>query len=144
MAARHAGSRGVRKARAAVELVRVGADSAPETQMRLALVRAGLPEPVLNHVVWGEPVAGESQWGGEPAPVLWPDAAYPQWKIAVQYEGAHHSGADQYLRDIRRPDTTARSGWLELRISRLDLVGARPAVVRKVRAALESRGWHAR
>ncbi|HSO15297.1 MAG TPA: hypothetical protein VLS95_04990 [Arthrobacter sp.] len=136
MVARHPGVRGVRKARAAVELVRVGADSAPETQMRLALVRAGLPEPVLNHVVWGE-----APWGGDAAPVLWPDAAYPQWRIALQYEGAHHNGEDQYLRDIRRADTTARSGWLELRVSRFDLAGDRPAVVGKVRAALESRGW---
>jgi hypothetical protein len=144
MADRHAGRRGVRRARAAVELVRVGADSAPETQMRLALVRAGLPEPVLNHVVWGEPDWGESPRGREAAPALWPDAAYPRWRIALQYEGAHHNGADQYLRDIRRADTTARFGWLELRISRLDLAGDRPAVVRKVRAALESRGWRAR
>jgi hypothetical protein len=139
MAARHPGVRGVRKARAAVELVRVGADSAPETQMRLALVRAGLPEPVLNHVVWGDAV-----WGGGTAPVLWPDAAYPQWRLALQYEGAHHNGEEQYLRDIRRADTAAGAGWLELRVSRLDLVGDRPAVVRKVRAALESRGWRAR
>jgi hypothetical protein len=131
MLARHPGSRGVRKARAAVELLRVGADSPPETRLRLALTRAGLPEPVLNHVVWGEA-------GG---PILWPDAAYPQRRIALQYDGGHHDGAEQYLRDIRRADAAARSGWLELRLSRLDLVGEHPAAVRKVRAALQSRGW---
>lgn len=136
MVDRHPGVRGVRKARAAVELIRVGADSAPETQMRLALVRAGLPEPVLNHVVWGQGL-----WEGDTAPVLWPDAAYPRWCLALQYEGAHHNGEDQYLRDIRRADTTARSGWLELRVSRFELAGDRPAVVGKVRAALQSRGW---
>lgn len=139
MVARHPGVRGVRKARAAVGLIRVGADSAPETQMRLALVRAGLPEPELNHVV-----RGAATWGGDSAPVLWPDAAYRQWRLALQYEGAHHSGEEQYLRDIRRADTTARLGWSELRISRLDLAGDRPGVVRKVRAALEGRGWRAK
>ena len=126
MVERHRGSRGVRKARAAVELIRVGADSPPETRLRLALVRAGLPEPVLNHVVWGE-----DSWGGPGSPVLWPDAAYPQWRIALQYEGAHHNGEDQYLRDIRRADTAARSGWLEVRVSRLDLAGGHPAAVRQ-------------
>ena len=136
MVARHPGSRGVRKARAAVELIRVGADSAPETRMRLALVRGGLPEPALNVVVRG----GAVESG---APVLWPDAAYPQWRVAVQYDGAHHNGEDQYLRDIRRADTAARFGWLEVRVSRLDLAGDRPAVVAKVRSALESRGWFA-
>ncbi len=134
LVARHPGSRGVRKARAAVELIRVGADSPPETRLRLALVRAGLPEPVLNHIVWG----------GAGAPVLWPDAAYPQWRVALQYEGAHHNGQDQYLRDIRRADTAAFSGWLEVRVSRLDLAGEHPSAVRKVRAALEGRGWRAR
>ena len=59
MVERHPGSRGVRKARAAVELIRVGADSPPETRLRLALVRAGLAEPVLNHVV-----RGDDPWGG--------------------------------------------------------------------------------
>jgi hypothetical protein len=134
MVARHRGSRGVRKARAAVELIRVGADSPPETRLRLALIRAGLPEPALNEVVWG--AAG--------TPVLWPDAAYPEWRIALQYEGAHHNGQDQYLRDIRRADTAALSGWLEVRVSRLDLADEYPAAVSKVRAALESRGWRAR
>ena len=43
--ANHRGARGVRAARAALELIRLGADSQPETQMRLALVRAGLPSP---------------------------------------------------------------------------------------------------
>jgi hypothetical protein len=134
MVARHPGSRGVRKARAAVELIRVGADSPPETRLRLALIRAGLPEPALNEVVWG--AAG--------APVMWPDAAYPEWRIALQYEGAHHNGQGQYLRDIRRADTAAISGWLEVRVSRLDLAGEHPAAVSKVRAALESRGLRAR
>lgn len=138
MVERHPGSRGVRKARSAVELIRVGADSPPETRLRLALVRAGLPEPILNHVVWGE-----DPWGGPGSPVLWPDAAYPQWRVGLQYEGAHHNGADQYLRDIRRADTAARCGWIEVRVSRLDLAGEHPAAVRKVRSALESRGRRA-
>jgi hypothetical protein len=138
MVERHPGSRGVRKARAAVELIRVGADSPPETRLRLVLVRAGLPEPVLNHVVWGD-----DPWGGAGSPVLWPDAAYPQRRVALQYEGAQHNGEDQYLRDIRRADTAARSGWLEVRVSRLDLAGEHPAAVGKVRRALESRGWRA-
>ncbi|MET3923351.1 hypothetical protein [Arthrobacter sp. UYEF20] len=134
MVSKHPGVRGARLARAALELIRVGADSQPETSMRLALVRAGLPEPELNHVLWG--VHG--------APVLWPDAAYLEWRISIQYDGAGHGGPEQYLRDIRRESVTAEYGWLEVRVSKDDLAGDRPAVVRKVRAALESRGWRAR
>lgn len=134
MVANHPGARGVRVARAALELIRVGADSQPETAMRLALVRAGLPEPELNHVLWGP----------HGAPVLWPDAAYVEWRVSVQYDGAGHGGAEQYRRDIRRESLTRECGWLEVRVSKDDLAGDHPAVVRKVRAALESRGWQPR
>ncbi|WP_461163824.1 hypothetical protein [Arthrobacter sp. R4-81] len=75
---------------------------------------------------------------------LWPDAAYPEQRVALQYEGAHHNGSDQYLKDIRRADTTTECGWIEVRVSKFDLAGGRPAVVSKVRTALESRGWRAK
>ncbi|GAC1503657.1 MAG: hypothetical protein NVS2B15_26490 [Pseudarthrobacter sp.] len=123
--------RGVKLAREAVELVRVGADSAPETYMRLALIDAGLPEPVLNHVVSDQ----------RKLPKLWPDAAYPQWGIALQYDGGHHAGEEQHLRDIERQDRSLALGWLEVRVGKKHLEGDRPAVVRKVREALQSRGW---
>ncbi|WP_104091326.1 hypothetical protein [Arthrobacter sp. GMC3] len=55
MVARHHGHRGLRTARLALELIRAGADSPPETFMRLALVEAGLPEPELNVVVHDAP-----------------------------------------------------------------------------------------
>lgn len=134
MVARHPGVRGVRRARAALERIRVGSDSQPETRMRLAIVRAGLPEPVLNHVL-------HDQFGRG---IVWPDAAYPEFRIAIQYDGAHHGGSEQHLRDIRRADLTAAHGWREVRVSKFDLQGERPAVVGKVRAALKVRGWHAR
>jgi hypothetical protein len=128
---RHRGMRGVRTAREAAELIRVGSDSAPETRMRLALVDAGLPEPVLNHVLFD----------GRGVPVLWPDAAYPRWGIALQYDGGHHAGEEQHLRDIDRQDRTGVYGWLEVRVGKHHLEGDRPAVVSKVRRALQSRGW---
>ena len=53
MLLQHPGARNIRRAREALGLVRVGADSPPETHMRLAVVRGGLPEPELNHVGLG-------------------------------------------------------------------------------------------
>ncbi|MFJ4286360.1 endonuclease domain-containing protein [Paenarthrobacter nicotinovorans] len=128
---RHPGMRGIRTARAALELIRVGADSAPETHMRLALVNANLPEPVLNYAV-------RNPFGQA---VLWPDAAYLEYRISLQYDGQHHGGGDQHLRDIERQEKSLAHGWLEVRISKLDLEGERPAVVHKIRRALQSRGW---
>ena len=69
----HPGARNIRRAREALGLVRVGADSPPETHLRLAVVRGGLPEPELNCVVWGP--AG--------IPELWPDAAYPAFGVSL-------------------------------------------------------------
>ncbi|MFH5880394.1 endonuclease domain-containing protein [Arthrobacter sp. NA-172] len=128
MVAAHPGMRGVRQARLALDLIRVGADSPRETQMRLLLVQAGLPEPTLNHVIF-------NTWG---APAVWPDAAYVKERIALQYDGWHHGEPEQYQRDIKRQALTERLGWRELRIYHDDLLGLRPEVVRKVRWALRT------
>lgn len=48
MLTRHPKLKGIVKARQALEHIRPGSDSAPETFMRLALTAAGLPEPELQ------------------------------------------------------------------------------------------------
>ncbi|MGY2743265.1 endonuclease domain-containing protein [Pseudarthrobacter sp. O4] len=126
MVAAHPGMRGVRTARAALADIRVGADSPQETKMRLVLCRAGLGEPVLNYMV-------RNSWG---RPAVWPDAAYPEHRIALQYDGAHHGDPQQYRLDILRQTATERLGWREIRVSKDDLEGDHPFVVEKVRAAL--------
>jgi hypothetical protein len=130
---RHPGLRGIRKAREALELIRVGADSVPESRMRLALITAGLPEPVLNFVVRGD----------SGLPVLWPDAAYPDHRISLQYDGEHHAREDQYQRDIVRAEVAARYGWHEVRIWLLVVLGVGVGVVGKVRSALAYRAQSA-
>ncbi|KQR67176.1 hypothetical protein ASF98_09455 [Arthrobacter sp. Leaf337] len=127
---RHKGTPGIRKARLALEQARVGADSAPETRLRLALENAGLPEPELN-------VPAELR----PGVVRQPDLAYPEHKVAVEYDGDGHSEAAQVIRDIAREEDFSRGGWTLVRISKRHMVNdARPAVA-KVRTALVSRGW---
>jgi hypothetical protein len=127
----HKGKRGVAKATEAALLVRVGADSAPETRLRLALVDAGLPEPSLN-----EPIVDD--WGRR-----WhsPDMQYKVYKLAVEYEGGHHRTSEQLARDIRRAEQTAAIGWQERRVSKEDMHGDGLAAVSKIRTALRSQGW---
>jgi very-short-patch-repair endonuclease len=96
--------------------------------MRLALVRAGLPEPTLNVVL-------RNRMG---QPVVWPDAAYPEQRIALQYDGAHHGRPEQYRRDIKRQSLTESLGWRELHVQGSDLEGDRPFIAEKVRAALRN------
>lgn len=130
--ARRPGLRGLRNARSALALIRIGADSPPESTMRLALVAASLPEPELNVVVRDE--TGR--------PVLWPDAAYREYRLSLQYDGEHHNQIDQYLRDMRRLEATHALGWEEVRLGRDDLTGDHPAVVHKVANALRRKGWN--
>ncbi len=127
---RHKGTPGIRKARLALEQARIGADSAPETRLRLALCRAGVPEPELN-----VPTALRT------GVVRQPDLAYPEQRVAVEYEGAVHSEAAQVIRDIAREEDFSNAGWILVRISRRHMENDARAAVDKVRAALISRGW---
>jgi hypothetical protein len=103
----NSGARGIRKARLALDLCRVGADSAPETRLRLAIGRVGLPEPALSYVVL-DPTGGE---------LAWPDVAFPKFKVAVNYDGRHHLEARQRESDIRRDESIAALGWQSVTVT---------------------------
>ena len=129
---RHPKMRGVLRARAALDLIRVGADSAPETFLRLRLVHAGLPEPELGYVI-------VDANGSE---VAWPDLAYPEYRVALQYDGGHHFEREQIELDIVRNERTAQAGWIQITITArtLDAVG-QDSVEARVHRTLRTRGW---
>ncbi|MCQ9164876.1 MULTISPECIES: DUF559 domain-containing protein [unclassified Arthrobacter] len=127
---RHKGTPGIRKARAALNLARVGSDSAQETHLRLAMGFAGLPEPDINVRV--ELAGGRSRT---------PDASFPRYRVAVEYDGGTHAGTDQQVRDIRRQEDYEAAGWIEVRIGKEHMKDDAKAAVRKIRRALQSRGW---
>ena len=84
----------------------MGSDSAPETRLRLAIGRLALPEPVLGHVVL-------DRTGWE---LAWPDLAFPDFKVAVNYDGRHHLQERQRESDIRRDESLAAMGWTSVTI----------------------------
>jgi hypothetical protein len=94
------------------------------------LAHEGLPEPQLN-------VPTELS----PGVVRQPDLAYPEHKVAVEYEGERHSEAAQIIRDIAREEDFSRAGWELVRISKRHMVNDARQAVAKVRTALVSRGW---
>ncbi|MFI5085511.1 MAG: hypothetical protein ACHP7K_06225 [Actinomycetales bacterium] len=130
MLERHWGTPGIRKARLALDLARVGADSAPETKLRLAVGRAGLPEPAVN--LKTELLPGVTRQ---------PDLSFPEYRVAVEYEGSGHSEAPQVDRDIGREEDYGRASWIQVRISHRHMADDARAAVRKIAAALGSRGW---
>lgn len=132
---RHVGTRGIRKAREALELARVGADSVPETKVRLAMGRAFLPEPILSYVVC-DPSGRE---------LVWPDLAFPEFRVAINYDGGHHLSAAQKESDIRREALLAANGWISIVIT-AEQVRERgyDGVVRRIKEALIRGGWASR
>lgn len=127
---RHKGTPGIRKARLALQQARIGADSAPETRLRLAVVRAGLPEPELNRPA-----------GLADGVVRAPDLAFQKYRVAAEYEGAVHSDPEQVDRDINREEDYSQAGWIQVRISKRHMMNGARAAVAKIRNALISHGW---
>lgn len=93
-------TKGINAARHARDLIRAGVDSPAETRLRLIIVEAGLPEPVVNQVVWLSPTLKRR-----------PDLHYPQWRIAIQYDGRGHGEAAQLNSDIKRDSDFTDHGW---------------------------------
>jgi hypothetical protein len=128
---RHRGRRGIATLRRALPLMRAECDSPRETRLRLMLVRGGLPEPRVNPVV-SAPGALPQRFG---------DLVYEQWRVIVEYDGHQHRlNRQQYASDIERLEQLAAEGWLVIRVLAEHLLDA-AAVVARVAAALETRGW---
>lgn len=118
---------GVRKLRQAIELVRARTDSPMESRLRLAIVRAGLPEPLVNYVIAG------------PARAYHLDLAYPHCRLAVEYDGDHHrTDRAQYRLDIDRLWQIEAQGWRVIRINASHLADGAHEALRRIRAALPS------
>ena len=127
---RHHGKRGIRSARLALPALRTGVDSRPETLMRLLIVQAGLPEPLVNP---GVPVDNGTA-------VLHPDLAWPGWRIVLEYEGdGHRSDPRQFRADIRRRERFEAAGWRVIRVTADDLFVDTAAFLARVRAVIASR-----
>jgi len=125
MLKRHPKLQGIVKARQALERIRAGADSAPETFLRLALTAAGLPEPELQlRLVPEDPFSPAADMG------------YREQRVAIQYDGAHHLTREQQFRDNRRDEVFNAAGWRYFKFNADDLANDFRRAVRKVVLAL--------
>lgn len=128
----YAGRHGAPLLRAAHALVRPRTDSPRETELRLALVRAGLPEPEINR--WVLDARGRRLRLG--------DMLYPEQRILVEYDGAHHfEDVGQRRKDIDVLDEIVAAGWRVIRAHRGHGHDRYATVVARVRTALTERGW---
>jgi hypothetical protein len=128
---RYTGSRraaaGLPLLRKSLGLARVGADSPPETRLRLLFGRSGLPAFEPSYVLLDQQ--------GTP---LWIDLACPEFRLAVEYDGGHHLTPAQQFADAVRNERTADAGWRQLIINKLDVRNGEDWVLVRVRQALRA------
>ena len=121
---RHPNLQGVVRAREALDLMRVGADSAPETMLRLAMVDAGLPEPDLQLTLRsGDPSSPSA------------DLGYRARRLAIQYDGDHHLDEAQIFSDKRRDKAFEAAGWIVLTVKKDDLADGFQGAVTRIKRA---------
>lgn len=121
--------RGKTKAREALRLVRVGADSVQETLLRLACVEKGLSEPELQVRLHPD---------DERSPAS--DMGYRRFRIAIQYDGVTHFTPDQARKDQRRDNRFTAEGWALLRFNADDAREGFQSAVGQIRQALHQAG----
>ncbi|MCZ2812543.1 DUF559 domain-containing protein [Modestobacter sp. VKM Ac-2979] len=102
--------RGCRRARAAAGLADGLAGSPQETRLRLLLHRAELPTPVAQHSVHDGRVF-----------VARVDFAWPEQRLALEYDGLWHADPGQFAADRRRFNRLLAAGWRVLFVTAADL-----------------------
>ncbi|WP_295012396.1 hypothetical protein [uncultured Microbacterium sp.] len=112
--------------RRALVLARTGAASPPETQIRLILHDVRMPEPVLDYDVYD--ARGLFLGCSE--------LAYPESKLAIEYESDGHLTRAQLQRDIDKYQAYAEAGWAVVRLTSAHVYRAPREAVRRVRAGL--------
>jgi hypothetical protein len=122
----HARWTGVRAASAALALARQDVESPMETRLRLAIVLAGLPEPVVQYDVLTP--------GGRFVARL--DLAYPQKRVGLEYDGDHHRDRDTFRFDAVRLNRLRLLDWSVLRFTADDVVHNPDRMLAQIRAAL--------
>ena len=92
------------------------------------LMKHGLPEPKINYVVNLE--------NGHTARL---DMAYPQWKIAIEYDGKQHE--ESWEEDNLRRNKLAELGWAIIVVTRADVATpeAQLACAYRIAARIEER-----
>lgn len=124
--------RGKLRAAQALDLVRPGAESRPESLVRLAILEAGLPEPEVNIEVFSR----TGQFVGRA------DLLFRQYRLVVEYDGDQHRvDTVQFDRDVGRLDDFAAAGWRVVRITKRAFFGDRAGCIARIRQALIAAGW---
>lgn len=130
---RHAGCRGVAKARRVLEHANPAAESLRESMMRWLFVEAGLPTPEVNVNIYDLDGVFLAR----------ADMLFRDGQVIVEYDGdQHRTDRSQFVRDIQRTTRLAAAGYLVLRFTGTDLMTRPRWIVETVASALRARGQY--
>jgi hypothetical protein len=128
--ARQYGGQGSLLAERVGTLARPRVDSASETRVRLLMVLAGLPEPVVNHPIMRPDGTVEYRL----------DLSFPEARLAIEYDGRWHDTPEQRLLDEARRADLVERGWTFVVLHAEDLYETPDQTVRSLHAELRECG----
>lgn len=129
-AARFMNRRGARTVADAIGELRTGVDSRPESRVRMLLIRAGLPEPLINDVTFDR--------NGKKLGT--PDLKYVWARTVLEYEGEEHrANKTRFRRDIFRRELFEDADWRVIRVVKDDVFDHPHAFVARTKRTLARR-----
>jgi hypothetical protein len=103
-----------------------------ESRLRMLLVLAGLPEPVVNHALRDE-TTGRVRYRL--------DLSYPKWRIAIEYDGRQHAeNTAQWRWDVQRREDLDADGWRLVVVLSGDLYRSPARTLERIVTAARAQG----
>ena len=117
--------------RRAASYVRAKVDSPMETRLRMLIILAGLPEPVVNFEVVDSD--GRARYRI--------DLSFPEQRVAIEFDGRHHIEREaQWEGDLFRREDLESQDWKFVVVVGAQMYGDPATVLARVEAVLHSRG----
>ncbi|GAA5068395.1 hypothetical protein GCM10023318_58660 [Nocardia callitridis] len=127
----HPGYRGNANLRKVLPYIDGGAESIQETRTRLLLRQAGFPPPQTQIPVYDHHDEFVARL----------DMGWRRWKVAVEYDGAHHwTDPTQRTRDINRTAHLDALGWTLIRANSTLLTKTPHLILTRTHQALTTHG----
>jgi hypothetical protein len=123
--------RHAKAARRAAGYVRAEVDSPMESRLRMLIVLAGLPEPVVNHKIRDAHGNVLRRF----------DLSYPALRLIVEYDGRQHIEREQnWQKDLERREEFDEHGWRIIVVTSRDIYRLPGRTVDRVHRALRRAG----
>ncbi|MEO9324293.1 DUF559 domain-containing protein [Nocardioides sp. C4-1] len=114
----------------AASFVREGVDSPMESRLRMLIVLAGLPEPVVNYRIYRDDGTWRRRF----------DLCYPSIKLIVEYDGLHHASPEQWQIDLERREEFDDDGYRILVVTARGIYREPLVTLQRIRRQLVERG----